>query len=83
MCLLDASVGVPIFVRFKIPTGVCSFRFLVFKIPDFIPSFAAFTGDSFGLGPNFVFAKIVHLKLRTLFAASHTLVAGYTIKVAL
>ena len=77
MRLLDA--GVPNLVRFKIPT----IRFLVFRIPDFIPSFAAFTGVTLGLGPNYVSAKIVHLELRTLFAASHTLVAGHTIKVAL
>ena len=64
-------------------TGVCTFRFLVFKIPDFDPFFAAFTGVSFGLGPNFCLSKIIYLKQRTLFAVNYNLVAGHTIKVAL
>ena len=45
--------------------------------------FGVVTGVTLGLGPNFFCAEIVHLEPRTLFAASHTLVPGHTIKVAL
>ena len=67
----------------KIPLHPGVPRFLVFKIPVFNPTLTAVFGTSFGLGPNFCLSKIKHLDPRTLFAASHTLVAGHTVKVAL
>ena len=67
----------------NIPLHPGVLRFLVFTMPVFNSSLADVFGTPFGLGPNFCWSKIDQFELRTLFAASHTLVAGQIIKVAL
>ena len=73
--------GVLWFVVFIVLPGPGDFRFLILKMPV-LGAVAA--GDAItGFGPNFPWPKINYFAPSALFAASHTLVAGDWIKLAL